>query len=88
MSEYVFKECRSLTDVDLPDGIEDIYSEAFSGCTALTHITLPRSVFHIDRDVFEGCTALTDIYVDQDKNYECCLFDKVDIPDGCTIHWV
>ena len=49
-----FKNCTSLTDMDMPSNLEHIGDEAFQN-TALGTITLGRSVTEIGADAFTGC---------------------------------
>ena len=57
-----FKDCTSLTDVKLPQGLTALY-ETFSGCTALADITLPDSLTIIGPAAFRNCTALATVHV-------------------------
>ena len=61
ISYDVFKDCTSLTTIELPANLEEISSEMFMGCTSLEEITIPDSVKIIKEDAFSGCTALTEI---------------------------
>ena len=56
-----FSECRSLTSVDIPDGVTSIGNYAFYFCTSLTSVTIPGSVTEISSYVFDGCSGLTEI---------------------------
>ena len=55
-----FRECRSLTSVTLPEGIEAIGNSAFSG-TAITTLTIPASVASIGTGAFLNCAELTTV---------------------------
>ena len=63
-----FSECRSLTSVDIPDGVTSIGGYAFASCYSLTSVTIPGSVTSIGNRTFSDCISLT----------------SVDIPDGVT----
>lgn len=62
-----FRNCTSLVNVTLNEGLEKIYNRCFSGCTSLTTIDIPASVTQIGedsiigQDVFSGCTSLQNI---------------------------
>lgn len=58
----VFKNCKSLTSIVLPEGLTTIGQQSFKGCTSLKSITIPRSVTKINAYYIDGCNALTDIY--------------------------
>ena len=53
---------------EVPQGIQQIKSEAFYGCSALTSIELPDSVTSIGEYAFYDCSALT----------------SIELPDGVT----
>ena len=46
----VFRGCRSLTKVELPEGVTSIGQEAFRGCSSLTKVELPEEVTSIGRE--------------------------------------
>lgn len=46
------------TEVQVPEGVEEIDPHAFSGCLSLRRITLPDSLKRIGAGAFAGCTAL------------------------------
>ena len=50
-----FKNCSSLTNVGIPDGVTSIGDYAFKSCTSLTSITIPDSVTSIGDGVFTYC---------------------------------
>lgn len=54
-----FDDCKSLTEVTLPNGITRIEGEAFSNCMFLGEIVIPESVTYIGNDAFRTCNALT-----------------------------
>ena len=78
-----FEGCTSLTDVDVPEGIQWIFEEAFKDCVSLESITLPRSMVEIHEYAFEGCKNLRHVKmpvhtVINDKAFVGC-------PDKITI---
>ena len=54
----MFKDCRQITKVVIPDSVDTINSGAFNGCTGLKTIDLGK-VRHIDNYVFCGCENLS-----------------------------
>lgn len=61
IARYGFRNCKSLTSVVIPEGIQEIGLSAFSGCSALTGtLKLPASVSNIGNQAFERC-ALTQL---------------------------
>lgn len=61
--DYAFCNCKTLTDVILPEGITYIGNDAFSMCSSLTSITLPESLQSIGDNAFSQCSRLTSIVI-------------------------
>ena len=55
-----FQNYRSLTRINLPNGVTSIGNNAFQGCP-LTRINLPNSIASIGYSAFQGCGNLTRI---------------------------
>ena len=58
-----FKNCARLNTVVIPEGVQEIGTEAFYG-TSLTDVTIPDSVKKIGPGVFANCGQLTDVQFD------------------------
>ena len=56
-----FRNCGSLTEVELNDGIKEISQLAFNRCTGLKRISIPGSVEKIGRFAFSECESLEEI---------------------------
>ena len=41
IGEYALSDCKSVTDVEIPDGVKYIGDSAFSGCVSLKNINIP-----------------------------------------------
>lgn len=64
LSTELFKNCTSLTDVDLEDyGRGSIVIEMFKGCSALKEIKIPEGVTRIDKNAFTDCVQLSSIWL-------------------------
>ena len=63
-----FRNCNSLTSVDISDNVTSIDDYTFFGCYNITSIDIPSSVTSIGGNAFNGCSNLT----------------SIDIPDGVT----
>lgn len=64
IGECAFAVCPILTEVDLPNSLEEIGISAFEECYKLEKIQLPEKVF-IDYYAFDYC-GLTEIYIPKD----------------------
>ena len=54
----MFRECISLTAVELPTSVSHIAPRAFADCSALKELTLPATVKTVGKQAFAGCTSL------------------------------
>ena len=50
-----FRDCESLTSIEIPYGVKEIGNDAFTGCDNLQAIVLPNSVTKIGESAFSGC---------------------------------
>ena len=55
IGNYAFSECKSVTDVIISEGIENIFSGAFQDCEGLCRVMLPESISYIATSAFDGC---------------------------------
>ena len=58
-----FYDCKSLTNVTIPNSVTSIGVNAFRDCTSLTSITIPNSVTTICYYAFSGCTRLKSVTI-------------------------
>lgn len=58
-----FINSADMTSVTLPDGITQIYDQAFSHCSSLTEIRLPAKLQRIADYAFEFCTGLDSVTI-------------------------
>ena len=84
-----FRDCSSLTTVELPDSLTSIGSDAFRECSSLTTVNLPDSLTSISNSAFYGCTSLTTVElpdsltsIGQDVFYGCSSLTDVTIKIG------
>ncbi|MBO5977656.1 MAG: leucine-rich repeat protein, partial [Bacteroidales bacterium] len=57
-NEDAFRNCSSLTQIDMPEGLTSIGTEAFSGCSSLKEITITKLIRRIEGSTFIACTNL------------------------------
>ncbi|MBQ3192467.1 MAG: leucine-rich repeat protein [Oscillospiraceae bacterium] len=53
-----FRDCSTLQDVNLGQGLTNIEDYAFYGCSSLTQIDIPETVSEIGPSAFENCSGL------------------------------
>lgn len=63
IEDKVFKYCKGLKYVVIPDSVTLIGENAFEDCTGLTIVVIPESVSSIGRQLFYGCTRLTSVTI-------------------------
>ena len=86
-----FRNCYSLTRINIPDGVTSIESSAFYNCYSLTRINIPDSVTGIENAAFRYCYSLTQINIPDSVTiienyafYNCNSLTRINIPDGVT----
>ena len=94
IEKQVFKGCRGLTHLQLPEGLERIEEGAFNDCTGLEDtLVIPSTLQWIGVDAFRGCTKLKHLVwkaVDchnEGREFmyyfsECPLLTQVEVCDG------
>ncbi len=55
---YAFEDCKELTFVRLPSGLEKIDGNFFSGCERLSTVQIGANVLQIGKYAFRNCTSL------------------------------
>ncbi len=63
MESYVFYGCKSLKNVVLSRGLEEIGANAFKECAALEGIIIPDNIKIIRANAFYGCNSLKSIVI-------------------------
>ncbi len=58
-----FQDCKGLTSVAIPEGVESIKNATFSYCDNLTSVTIPSSVKTIEKNAFQNCRRLESITI-------------------------
>lgn len=65
ISEGLFKGCRSIVHLTLPEGLQNIPNSCFEGCVSLKEIYLPSTIKSIGNKCF----------------YDCKFLEKINIPN-------
>ena len=93
IGDYAFDECRSLTDITIPEGVTSIGDYAFYGCSSLTTITLPEGVTSIGDWAFAYCSSLTAITIPENSQLtsignwafeSCSSLTAINIPESVS----
>ena len=86
-----FKNCSSLTSVNIPSSVTSIGDYAFAGCSSLTSVEIPSSVTDIGNYAFSGCSSLASVNIPSSvtaigyKAFSgCSCLTSVNIPSSVT----
>jgi hypothetical protein len=78
----------NVKNVNLPNGLESIKTEAFMNCSNITEITIPRTVTEIRASAFENCKKLTTVKLNEGllsirarAFKKCSKLKEIDLPD-------
>ena len=85
-----FKSCTKLVDIQMPDTVTSIVSEAFAS-TAISEIRLSNGLTSISGLIFNGCTNLTSLTIpegvttlENNSIYNCQNLKSVHLPASLT----
>lgn len=67
-----FTDCKNLTEVIMPDTLEQLIYNTFTGCDNIKEFTVPKSVWRIGASAF-NCKGMTDITI---MNPDCVIDDS------------
>lgn len=78
-----FGNCENLSEIILPDSLEELWGGAFSG-SAITNINIPKNLTDIDVQAFSGMDALTNVSYDSANpvykvHYGCIIENDTNI---------
>lgn len=78
-----FGNCQNLSEIILPDSLEELWGGAFSG-SAITNINIPKNLTDIDVQAFSGMDALTNVSYDSANpvykvHYGCIIENDTNI---------
>ena len=63
IGEIAFRDCKSLTTIDIPNSITYIGDQAFYDCESLLAIDLPPYITVITQTLFSGCSSLKSLII-------------------------
>ncbi len=59
IGSYSFYKCRNVTEIHIPDTVQEIQEKAFYDCESLKKLRLPSALETMDINPFLGCSSLT-----------------------------
>ena len=74
ISEYAFRECKSLLLTEIPDGVTTIGKGAFSSCEKLGLTAIPASVTSIGESVFSSCNSIPSFTISKQSQFAKSMF--------------
>ena len=89
IEDWAFLDCRSLKNIDIPEGLTEIGEGAFADCTHLRNVKLPKNMEKITDSIFSGCSSLEDISIPEHVTsigdssfYDCISLKNIVLPTG------
>ncbi|MDE5568465.1 MAG: leucine-rich repeat domain-containing protein [Muribaculaceae bacterium] len=90
INQQAFYKCEKITNINLPDCIQDIGYLAFAYCRNLISINLPTELEFIPDGCFRNCSNIIQITIPQNISsigvcafYECGELGDLTIPSSC-----
>lgn len=68
ISEYAFKDCSSLKEIQIPESILIIGDQAFSGCARLIDIKIPKTTEELGKNLFINTPKMRSIHWEPNSN--------------------
>ena len=91
IADSAFSDCKSLTNITIPDSVKCIGSWVFNDCKTLTSVKIGNGVTSIGGYAFYNCTSLTNIIIPDsvtsigDYAFRGCIsLARITIPDSVT----
>ena len=63
IGNFAFRDCSSLTSIEIPSSVTSIGDYAFGYCSSLASIEIPSSVTNIGNGAFSDCSSLASITI-------------------------
>ena len=91
IQDGTFRNCRHLTKVVLPEGLQTIEDNAFAGCCALEEIVFPKGLLKIGNGAFKGCQKLKKLVIPstvreigESAFEDCGTLEELQVLSGCV----
>lgn len=89
IGEKAFYECKSLTEIIIPDSVKSIGDWAFAFCKALKSISIPNGITEIGSSLFSNCHSLNSLIIPNSVTkigssafWNCQSLSAIMIPDS------
>lgn len=85
IGDMAFQNCKSITDITIPDCVTNISNYAFNSCESITNITIPDSITNIGDGAFRYCFNLSNINVEESNPAYCSVSGNLFSKDKTTL---
>ena len=82
---------RTISEIDIPEGVTKIGTAAFAHCTSIKKIIIPEGITHINGDAFKDCTGMAEIVfpeslvkIERQALMNCSKLKKIVLPSKVT----
>ena len=89
IDDSAFSGCKSLKEINLPEGLSFIGVQAFANCSALEAIDIPGTVMSVNLATFSKCSKLETVTLHEGLRYiepsgfsQCSALKAINIPDS------
>ena len=89
IGDNAFKNCNTITMVEIPGTVMSIGTSAFQNCTGMESVIIPEGVSHIGNNAFNNCYSLTSLnipdsvrIIEEMTFYGCSGLTDIVIPDS------
>ena len=89
IDDSAFLGCKSLKEINLPEGLSFIGVQAFATCSALEAIDIPGTVMSVNLATFNKCSKLETVTLHEGLRYiepsgfsQCSALKAINIPDS------
>jgi formylglycine-generating enzyme required for sulfatase activity len=78
-AHHLYLNDSEITDLLIPETLNELKWGCFSGCSGLKSVTIPNSISIIESDAFNGCSGIIDLTFGNSVSYM-----GIDVFNGCS----
>lgn len=87
VGDYLFKDCKTMTNVSVGKSVKRLGNSSFDGCLALDSIGLGKSISSLGTNVFANCSSVKKLYCEAVTPPVCSANALAGIDkDACTLY--